>query len=148
MNNKNVADFHRPAIGDFLDSLGNMSLIDLASMAEQFPKENMPGKCRVDEKKDKYILRAELPGMEKNDIHVFLDGDILSVNAEHFESTEDSSEDSEFFSGFSSSFSQSFRLPDDVEQDGIRVRYKNGLLVVLMKRQKNHKNKPKKITVS
>ncbi|MFQ8600837.1 MAG: Hsp20 family protein, partial [Oscillospiraceae bacterium] len=35
------------------------------------------------EKDDRYILQAELPGFTKEDIHIELEGDYLTIRAEH-----------------------------------------------------------------
>ena len=41
------------------------------------------------DKGDRYLLEAELPGFKKEDIHLDLEGDILTIRAEHTEEKED-----------------------------------------------------------
>ncbi|NEC67709.1 Hsp20/alpha crystallin family protein [Streptomyces sp. SID9727] len=73
-----------------------------------------------------YVLRAELPGMELEDIHVSVDDNLVTVSAEHDETDQDK-EHSEFRYG---SFRRTVRLPDAVPADRIDATYTDGLLTV------------------
>ena len=83
------------------------------------------------DKGDKYVLEAELPGFEKGDIHIDLDGDMLTIRAEH-NSEEEKKHHKYVRQGRSySSYSRSFRI-SDVKPDGISAAYKNGVLELVM----------------
>ncbi len=77
---------------------------------------------------DKYLLRAELPGFEKKDIHIDLDGDRLVISAEHNAEKEEKEKDSfvrreRTYGSFMRSFDVSgIRVAD------IKANYTNGLL--------------------
>ncbi|MEU8619609.1 Hsp20/alpha crystallin family protein [Streptomyces sp. NPDC048623] len=73
-----------------------------------------------------YVLRAQLPGMDPDDISVTVDDNLLTVRAEHTESQEDK-EHSEFRYG---SFRRTVRLPATVPAEGIEASYKDGILTV------------------
>ncbi|MFD6230315.1 Hsp20/alpha crystallin family protein [Streptomyces sp. NPDC060232] len=74
-----------------------------------------------------YTLRAELPGMDpEKDIEITVDGDTLTVSAEHTESTEEK-DHSEFRYGF---FRRSVRLPGRIPPDEVDAAYKDGILTV------------------
>ncbi|MFG2833661.1 Hsp20/alpha crystallin family protein [Streptomyces zaomyceticus] len=72
------------------------------------------------------VLRAELPGMDPEDITVRVDGDVVTVSAEHGESTEDRAH-SEFRYG---SFRRTVRLPAAVPPDGVDASYADGVLTL------------------
>ncbi|MFB6613036.1 Hsp20/alpha crystallin family protein [Streptomyces sp. NPDC085524] len=76
---------------------------------------------------DAYTLRAEMPGLDpEKDVEITVDGDTLTVSAEHTESTEDK-DHSEFRYG---SFRRSVRLPGQIPSEGVEASYEDGILTV------------------
>ncbi|MER7467263.1 Hsp20/alpha crystallin family protein [Streptomyces sp. NPDC097981] len=74
-----------------------------------------------------YVLRAELPGMDpEKDITITVEGDTLTVSAEHTESKEEK-DHSEFRYG---SFYRSVRLPARIPSDAVEAAYEDGVLTV------------------
>jgi len=104
---------------------------------------------RVDiaEEKDQMRVVAEIPGMEKDDIKVYLENGVLTISGERkpiMERTEDTNYvRCELSSG---SFSRSFTLPDHVDTEKITADYKNGLLTIVL--PKTEQSKPKEIKVA
>lgn len=79
----------------------------------------------------RYVLRAELPGMDpEKDIRITVEGDTLTVRAEHTESQEDKRH-SEFRYG---SFERSVRLPFPIADEGPEAEYRDGILTVTVPR--------------
>ncbi|MFG2867435.1 Hsp20/alpha crystallin family protein [Streptomyces sp. NPDC048338] len=70
-----------------------------------------------------YVLRAQLPGMDVEDITVTVDDNLLTVAAEHRESEEDK-DHSEFRYG---SFRRTVRLPDAIPGDDVDASYTDGI---------------------
>ncbi|WP_423834505.1 Hsp20/alpha crystallin family protein [Streptomyces manipurensis] len=74
-----------------------------------------------------FTLRAEMPGVDpEKDIEITVDGDTLTVSAEHSETKEDK-DHSEFRYG---SFSRSVRLPGTIPAEGVEAGYTDGILTV------------------
>ncbi|MFM9373596.1 Hsp20/alpha crystallin family protein [Streptomyces sp. Da 82-17] len=73
-----------------------------------------------------YVLRAELPGMDVDDISITVDDNVITVQAEHRES-EETKEHSEFRYG---SFRRSARLPVPIPADDVEASYADGILTV------------------
>ncbi|MFE2561775.1 Hsp20/alpha crystallin family protein [Streptomyces sp. NBC_00090] len=74
-----------------------------------------------------YVLRAELPGMDPDDdIGITVDDNLITVSAEHSESTEDK-EHSEFRYG---SFRRTVRLPGTIPADDVEASYADGILTI------------------
>ncbi|MEK9518835.1 Hsp20/alpha crystallin family protein [Streptomyces venezuelae] len=73
-----------------------------------------------------YVLRAELPGMDPDDITITVDDNLVTVGAEHQESKQDK-EHSEFRYG---SFRRTVRLPAAIPVDEVEASYADGILTV------------------
>ncbi|MEX0172084.1 Hsp20/alpha crystallin family protein [Streptomyces sp. LMG1-1-1.1] len=73
-----------------------------------------------------YVLRAELPGVDPDDVAVTIDDDLVTVSAEHSESEEDK-DHSEFRYG---SFRRTVRLPMAVPAEDVDASYEDGILTV------------------
>lgn len=77
--------------------------------------------------KDKYVLRAELPGVDpKRDVKVSVDRGVLTVEAERSEEKRDKHH-TEFRYG---SLRRTVTLPSGVDEDKISAKYDKGILEV------------------
>jgi HSP20 family protein len=98
------------------------------------------------ESKDSYLIRAELPGMKKEDLHLELKDGTLTLSGERkFEETA-SGVEYHRVERVSGKFTRSFYLPQTVKHDGIKATYRDGILEVHV--PKAEEAKPKQITVS
>lgn len=98
------------------------------------------------ESKDAYLIRAELPGMKKEDFKLELHDGTLTLSGERkYEKPADGVEyqRSERFSG---RFSRSFALTETVNQEGISATYRDGILEVHV--PKADAAKPRQITIN
>jgi len=98
------------------------------------------------EDKDNVFVKAELPGMKKEEIDVSLHDNALTISGERkFEQKQEDAENyrSERFFG---RFSRSVTLPIIVEGDKVEAAYKDGILTITL--PKSEKAKPKQIEVS
>jgi HSP20 family protein len=118
----------------FLDSFNTMSNVSWS------PSVNL------EETKNDYIIHAELPGMNKKDIDISVENDVLTISGEKKERVQTKDSNilvSEILSGY---FSRSFRLPAQIDSEKIEAKWDNGVLVV--KIPKSEVAKPKKIQIS
>jgi len=97
------------------------------------------------EDKDKYIVKAELPGMKKEDINVSLDGNTLSISGERKHEEEKREGESYRSERYFGRFQRSVTLPAVVQADKIEASYKEGVLSVHL--PKSEEAKPKQIQV-
>jgi len=94
-----------------------------------------PEKIKVDVKEtDKeYTVQAEVPGVAKDDIHVSLDGNIVTLRAEVKQQDSQAKEEkvlrTERYYG---AVSRSFQLPMEIDQAQARARYDNGVLTLTL----------------
>ena len=84
---------------------------------------------------DEYVVTADLPGFEKEDIDVTLQGDQLRVEAEHSSETEaGDGGDGEYLrkERRHQSTSRSVSLPEEVDEENVSAQYRNGVLTVTL----------------
>lgn len=82
----------------------------------------------ISETDDQFLISAELPGMEKDDIEISLENRNLTISGERkFEKKEDGKKFHRVETRYGS-FNRSFQLPDNVDEESIEATYENGLL--------------------
>lgn len=98
------------------------------------------GRFPVDlyEDKDSTFVRAELPGVNRDDIQVEIVDGYLTINATR--KRKEGEQEHSF------ALSRSIQLPDAVQSDRISAAYENGVLTVTLPKQEAAK--PRKITVA
>ena len=105
-----------------------------------------PVRTDIIEKDDSFVLKAELPGFDKEDINIEINNGILSISAEHnFEEskTEDNYVRRERHYG---SFARSFDI-SNIKEDEISAEYKNGVLEIDMPKRSPEEPATKKIDI-
>jgi HSP20 family protein len=97
------------------------------------------------ESKDAYLIRAELPGMKKEDFSLEVKDGVLTLSGER--NAEKPAEGVQYRSveRVSGKFVRSFSLPKTVNHDGIEATYKDGILEVRV--PKAEEAKPRQITI-
>ena len=100
----------------------------------------------VFEKEDRFLVKAELPGMKEEDIDVSAVGDTLTIKGERKVESEVKEEDYYCCERSYGSFFRSIALPSHVDAEKIEASYEDGVLEVSL--PKIPEVKPKKISVS
>ncbi len=103
------------------------------SEESEFVSPSVTSSVRVDleDRDDEFVLTAELPGFEKDDIDVRVIDRTLRLEAEHAEETEEE-EEGEYVrrERHRASVARSISLPEAVEADDISATFNNGVLTV------------------
>ena len=102
---------------------------------------------RVDiyEDEDAIVLKAELPGVKKDNIVVDVEGRVLTLKGERSSDNEVKEESYYRRERTFGSFERRFNLPDNVDPEKITADYKDGILKLGI--PKPEENKPRQITV-
>lgn len=111
-------------------------------MPKVFPAIN------VTEDKDKYYVRAELPGMKADDINLEVVGRNLSISGKREISSEGENAKYHRREREAGSFSRVFRLPEDVEADSVEAKLNDGLLTVAIAKSAATKTKQIEVKVN
>jgi HSP20 family protein len=134
-----------PAVSAFQRSpwLGFEHEIDrmFETALDGFGRGNTSTRFPVDlfEDKANNYVRAELPGVRRDDIQVEMADGYLTLTATRKAATADKGEETV-------SFSRSIHIEDEVQADKVEAVYENGVLTVTL--PKREEAKPKKITVA
>lgn len=100
----------------------------------------------IEEEDDKYLIKADLPGVDKKDIEVKLEGGVLSIRGEkHTETETGKGTKRHRTERFHGTFARSFTLPDAVKADKVDASYKDGVLELSI--PKAEEAKPKSIDI-
>lgn len=93
-----------------------------------------------------YVM--ELPGVEREDIHVQVENGILTVKGQKLRRAEASDRAPHRFELSRGEFVRSFSLPEGVNSDMIQAELENGVLEVRIPLPESTHSKPREITVS
>ena len=91
------------------------------------------------------VIKAELPGMEKKDIILQVNGRVLTLKGEHLSENEVKEDKYHRRERSYGKFERVFTLPAEVDPDKITADYKDGVLKIDI--PKPEEQKPKQITV-
>lgn len=92
------------------------------------------------------VVKAELPGISKENLHVTISENTLTITGEKKEEEKVEKKDYHRLERSYGSFSRSFRLPDNVNGDKAKASFKDGILEVRVPKTKE--TKQKKITIT
>jgi HSP20 family protein len=98
------------------------------------------------ETEDEIVVKAELPGMERKDIALNLENNVLTVRGERQFAKEAKDENYHRIERSYGTFSRSFSIPATVDEEKIRADYREGVLKIVL--PKKEQVKPKQIRIA
>ncbi len=129
----------RDIFADFFDSFFTTDLSPA--------NEKLSPAVDIEEDKDKYIVKADIPGMKQEDIKVEIDDGVLKISGErkYEKKEEDKDKKYHYYERSYGAFERRFVLPSDTDVDKIDAKYENGVLEIQI--PKTESKKPKEIKV-
>lgn len=97
------------------------------------------------EEDNAYVAKVELPGINKDDVKITMQDNVLTVRGEKKSEKKGKEENMHRVERYYGSFQRSFSLPTSVKSDRIEAEYKDGILTINM--PKAEEAKPKQIEV-
>ena len=122
----------------WLDTMGAASIPALRAF-EPAPK------VEVKENGSAYTVCVEVPGLDQNDVKVFVEDGTLTITGE--KKIERHDEKTHYSERSYGSFTRSFRLPTDADPDRISARYAKGLLTLEIDKAANGAARAKEIEI-
>ena len=101
----------------------------------------------VSETENGLEIVADLPGMEKKDIKVSLEDNLLTIQGERKEEKENKDKQYHTIERRSGSFYRALRLPVEVEKDKVEAAFKDGVLTLRLPKSKEAKKKVAQIEI-
>ncbi|MGB3750573.1 MAG: Hsp20/alpha crystallin family protein [Arcobacteraceae bacterium] len=98
-------------------------------------------KLNIFDNKDNYTLKFEVAGIEKQNISVTIsDQNILSITGKKEKLSKEQKSNLIMQEHSYDEFSRSIKLPDDIDSKKIKVTYENGILQIVIKKDKKKKD--------
>jgi len=138
------ADLFRERFDRMLNQSFNEFLAPLGATEDVTNRRWMPA-VDIRESDEALTLIAELPGLTKNDVHITMENNVLTLSGERKFETEEKEESYHRIERAYGSFSRSFTLPANVKTDKVEALFKDGLLSVTL--PKVEEAKPRKIEI-
>ncbi len=112
---------------------------------EDAEKYSMP--IEISDKGEEYDIRAELPGIKKEDLDIDIEDNYLRINAKKFDETKEEEKNfkhSEFNYG---EFSRTIQLPEEINIDKTEAKLEHGVLKITAPKLHKDKERSKKIQI-
>jgi len=102
----------------------------------------------VNETEKEFFLSADMPGLDKNDVSVDIHDGVITIKGERAIDNEKSTDGYRIRERQLGSFNRSFRLPDNVNEDKVAAKFKNGVLMVTLPKTKEILPEGRQIKIS
>ena len=99
------------------------------------------------ENEDYFLLKVEIPGIDKSDLDVQVTADSISISGERIDKTKSDTQGdthSEFRYG---KFHRVISLPKKIQNTNVTAEYKEGILNLTLPKKEDEKNKVVKVTL-
>jgi HSP20 family protein len=94
---------------------------------------------------DHFVLRADLPGLDENDVAIEVDGDVLTVSGERKAEHEERGEGFHRIERSYGAFHRSLTLPEGVDPETVSAAFDKGVLEVRI--PKPEERKPRRVAI-
>ena len=114
-------------MGGFMSGLPSM----MSQMNQHMGIDSMPS-VDMNEKDNAYIVRVDIPGLDKDKIELTVRGEILTIQG--VRETNNQEQTGSYYTQERSygSFSRSLRLPGPVDDANVKADYQNGVLTITL----------------
>jgi len=102
----------------------------------------------VSESDQQLMVRAELPGVDQNDVEITLNDDVLTIRGEKKAEQEDKQENYHVMERSYGSFARSIRLPFTADPDQVQATFKDGVLTVTLPKPAETQQRERRIQIS
>jgi len=99
----------------------------------------------LQEQEDQFLVRADLPGLRKDDLSISVDRNYVTLKGERKHEKETKKEGYQYSELFYGSFSRAIALPTDIQAEKAKASYRDGVLEITL--PKLESAKPKQIDV-
>ena len=126
-------------LSDIFDTFFNYDLTNAFSMENQI-------KAQVKETDEAYLMEAEIPGVNKEDLQLSYENNYLTISALRNSSFEDNESNCLRQERCCEQVSRSFYF-DNVEKEKIQAKFQNGLLDIILPKKEVSKNNSSEIYI-
>ena len=134
-----IMDNANSSLSDIFDTFFNDDLTNAFSMENQI-------KAQVKETDEAYLMEAEIPGVNKEDLRLDYDNNYLTISAMKNETFEDRQDNYLRQERHYGQIARSFYF-DNVEKEKIQAKFQNGLLDIILPKKEVSKNNSSEIYI-
>jgi len=118
---------------------------DFWAPGDLFREDRLLPSVDISEGKKDIIVKAEIPGVEANDIDISLNGKLLTIKGEKKQEKEEKDENYHRMERSYGYFNRTIELPAEVDPEKVEASYKKGVLKIELK--KTRESETKKIEI-
>ena len=102
----------------------------------------------ITERDNVYVVKADVPGIEKDKIKISITGDTLTISGQTVEEKEEKQGNQLYRERVSGSFLRTFTLPVLIDRNKVKASYKDGVLEVVLPKAEEAREKEIKVDVA
>ncbi|MDH3404864.1 MAG: Hsp20/alpha crystallin family protein [Acidobacteriota bacterium] len=132
-------------MGRLMDEAFNEFLAPMSAGNESLGADWVPD-VDIREDANKLLFTAEMPGLERDQVEITLENNVLSLSGERTLERDEEKEHYHRIERAYGKFARSFRLPSNVDTQAATATFKDGLLTIEL--PKTESAKPKKLQIT
>ena len=102
----------------------------------------------ISENNEEFMIKAELPGVNKEDVKVAVEDGVVRIQGERKQEKEEKDKKFHRVERSYGSFMRTFRLPDNIDESNVQAQFKDGVLTVRLPKSPTAKPKALEVKVS
>ena len=118
-----------------------------SSAIANFDSEEWSPAVDITDEEDKFVIKADLPGVKSEDIKVTVENDVLTIKGERESEKREQSNNYKRIERFSGSFMRRFTLPEAANLEKIKAKTTDGVLELTVPKKAKAQAKPLEIKV-
>lgn len=115
---------------------------------EPFWGEAWAPSVHVDETANEWVIRAELPGVDPQDVEITTAGEMLTIRAQLRQEQEDQQQGQSWSGRRYGTFQRTLPLPPSAQIDAVRADYRNGMLEIHLPKSEEAKRQVRRVPIS
>ncbi len=133
---------------DFFDRYFRNAGLPVSMGRESITGGDWSPRVDISETNNEFLIKAELPDVMKDDMHVSVDNGVLTLRGEKKQEKDEKGKKYHRVERHYGSFSRSFSLPENVDAAAIKAAFKDGVLNVTLPKTSKKNAKAIKVDVS
>jgi len=102
----------------------------------------------VEEDDKEYLIKAEIPEVDKNDVKVTVENGVLTISGERrHEEKKGNGKRLRRIERMYGAFVRSFTLPEDADEQNVRAEFKNGMLLIHLPKTQRRERQTREVPI-
>lgn len=131
-----------------LNRIFGRSAMPATTASEMLQMADWTPSADIQETENAFLVKAEIPGVKKEDVKVTVEGGVLTIRGERKAEKEESGKKFHRIERSYGSFLRSFRMPEGVDDGAAKAEFKDGMLNITLPKSEKAKSKAVNIDVT